>query len=179
GGPGFGGQSPGAGLEGKMDLAEAVRFLREPFIYLCVCLCLDVLIGDPPYAWHPVRFMGRLMERTESALRGMGLDGRFGGFLLFLVLAAVCGCGAWAVHAGLERLGRLAGGPVLGAAFAFAWEVYLGYSLLALGALVSHGKRIAAATAAGDLPAARAAAGMLVGRDTDTMDSDACNRAAV
>lgn len=162
-----------------MDLGGSVRFLRDPFVFMCLCLGLDVLIGDPAYRWHPIRVTGRVLSGAESALRSAGLDGRFGGFLLFLILAAVCGGGSWAVFLGLRAAGEALGGPDAGAALGFAWEAYLGYSLLALGDLVAHGRRIARATARGDLAAARAAAGMLVGRDTDRMDAPACNRSAV
>jgi adenosylcobinamide-phosphate synthase len=151
-------------------MEAALALLNRPFVLLSACLALDAALGDPPYSWHPVRVMGRLLAGCETLLRRARLDGRFGGFLLFLLLAATFGGGAWAVGAGLARLHPLA---------EWLWKLYLGYSLLALGDLVTHGRRIARATSRGDLAAARAAAGMLVGRDTDRMDLAACNRAAV
>jgi adenosylcobinamide-phosphate synthase len=154
-----------------VDAARAGALLRDPFVFLCLCLALDVLLGDPPYRFHPVRVTGKLLSACERLLRRRrGLDGRLGGFLLFLLLAAVLGGGAWAVHAALGALAW----PL-----AWLWDLWLGYSLLALGDLVSHGRRIGRRAAAADLPAARAAAGMLVGRDTDRMDLPACNRAAI
>jgi adenosylcobinamide-phosphate synthase len=83
------------------------------------------------------------------------------------------------VAVGLRETGLALGVPGLGWALSWAWEVFLGYSLLALGDLIAHGRRIAGAAASGDIAAARKAAGMLVGRDTDRMDAAACNRAAV
>jgi adenosylcobinamide-phosphate synthase len=142
----------------------------DPFVFLCVCLALDVLIGDPPYAWHPIRIMGRLLAFGEARLRAISLDGRFGGFLLFLFLVLSFGGAAEAVR----RLLAAAYAPL-----GWLWGACLAYSLLALGDLVAHGRRIARATLRGDLEASRAAAGMLVGRDTDRMDFAACNRAAV
>jgi adenosylcobinamide-phosphate synthase len=153
-----------------VDAARAEALLRDPFVFLCLCLALDVLLGDPPYRLHPVRVTGRLLAACERLLRRSGLDGRFGGFLLFLLLALILGGGAWAVHAGLGALAW----PL-----AWLWDLWLGYSLLALGDLVSHGRRIAKRAAAGDLPGARVAAGMLVGRDTERMDLPACNRSAI
>jgi adenosylcobinamide-phosphate synthase len=137
---------------------------------ILACLGLDVALGDPPYPFHPIRILGRLLAFFEKLLRRARLDGRFGGFLLFVLLVASFGGGAWAMGKGLARLHPRA-----------EWfgALYLGYSLLALGDLVAHGRRIARATAAGDLARARSAAGMLVGRDTDRMDLAACNRAAV
>ena len=62
-----------------------------------------------------------------------------------------------------------------------AWLVhaFLLYSLLALGDLLHHVRRIESAVRAGDLPGARLAVSALVGRDTDRMDGGACRRAAV
>lgn len=153
-----------------MGVSDVTSTLLRPFPFLCACLALDVVFGDPAYPLHPVRLLGRWLACCERLLRGSRLDGRFGGFLLFLALAGGFGGGAWALVAGLARLHPLAG---------LAARAYLGYSLLALGDLVTHGRRIARATGRGDLAAARRAAGMLVGRDTDRMDLAACNRAAV
>lgn len=156
-----------------------MAWLRDPFVFLCLALALDLALGDPPYPWHPVRLAGRALAAGERALRAAGLDGRFGGVLLFLWLAAACGGGAWLAGAGLRALGTRALGPVAGDALAYAWALFLAYSLLALGDLAAHGRRIARAAAAGDLKAARRAAGMLVGRDTDRLDAAACDRAAI
>lgn len=156
-----------------------MNWLRDPLVFMALALLLDAALGDPPYPWHPVRLMGRALAAGERMLRAAGLGGRFGGFLLFLWLAAVCGGGAWLAGTALRAAGTRAFGPAAGEGFAFAWALFLAYSLLALGDLAAHGRRIARASAAGDLPAARAAAAMLVGRDTDTMDAAACDRAAV
>jgi adenosylcobinamide-phosphate synthase len=153
--------------------------LRDPFVFMALALALDVVLGDPPYPWHPIRLAGRALGAGERALRAAGLDGRFGGFLLCLWLVAVCG-GAYAlVGAGLRALGARLPWPAAGEWLAWGWALFIAYSLLALGDLVAHGKRIARASAAGDLAAARRAAGMLVGRDTDRMDLAACDRAAI
>ncbi|MDB5047496.1 MAG: cobD [Fibrobacteres bacterium] len=165
--------------QGWPALISPGGLLRDPLVFLGICLGLDMVLGDPQYAWHPVRVTGRVLAAGEAFLRKAGLDGRFGGFLLFLITAAVCGGGAWAAAAGLRAAGEALGMPALGWTLDWLWEVYLGYSLLALGDLIVHGKRIAKAAASGDVGAARRAAGMLVGRDTDRMDAAACNRAAV
>lgn len=141
-----------------------------PFAFLSLCLFLDIVFGDPQYAAHPIRILGRLLAAGEKGLRALGLDGRIGGFLLFLWLLLSAGGPLWAAHAGLAAWNPWA---------AFAFDLYLGYSLLALGDLAAHGRRIASRCAAGDLEGARRAAGMLVGRDTDRMDLAACNRAGI
>lgn len=144
--------------------------VQQTVFLVAAVFLLDAVFGDPVYGLHPIRLLGRLLSVTESALRRCGLDGYVGGWLLFVVLAAaalgVSMGGGWA-------LGRLHWG------LALAWQLYMGWSLVALGDLCAHGRRVAAALSAGDLAEARKRVGCLVGRDTERMDGDACGRAAV
>jgi adenosylcobinamide-phosphate synthase len=137
---------------------------------LAIAVVLDLALGDPDYAWHPVRLMGRTLQGIENGLRRTGLDGYAGGVLLFIVLA-----GLWV--AGVSSVVVLAGAwhPWAGAAL----HLFLLYSLLALGSLLRHGRRIEDALRDDDLPRARMAVSQLVGRDTAPMDAGACRRAAV
>lgn len=153
-----------------MEINQVLEILSNPFWFLCFCLGIDILVGDPAYAGHPVRIIGRSLTWVEGRLRAVNLDGRYGGFLLFLILVVLVGGGASAIWKTLSLLN-----PILG----LCWEVYLTYSFLALGDLVEHGRRIARVTAKQDLVGARSATAALVGRDTDRMDFAACNRAAV
>ena len=137
---------------------------------LAGALILDLLVGDPAYRWHPVRLIGGVLAWVERALRAAGADGRAGGCILFVVLAAAWG-GAWAAAV------AVAGG--LHAAAGGAVHVFLLYSLLALGDLLAHAGAVDAAATAGDLDAARSAAARLVGRDTDRMDLAASRRSAI
>jgi adenosylcobinamide-phosphate synthase len=137
---------------------------------LIVGVLVDLIVGDPVYPWHPIRLVGRMLTGMEARLRESGLDGYAGGILLFIGLSAVS----------LAVLGLvLAASRAL--AVPFAWLVHglLIYSLLALGDLLHHVRRIEAAVRGGDLIRARQAVSALVGRDTDLMDEAACRRAAV
>ena len=137
---------------------------------LAAAVVLDLLFGDPAYRWHPIRLMGSSLTWIEARLRGAGADGRIGGSVLFAVLALVWGGGVTALVAGAAELHPTA---------AVAAHVFVLYSLIALGDLLKHAGDVDAAVSAGDLPAARAAAGRLVGRDTDPMDGPACRRSAI
>ena len=137
---------------------------------LAAAVILDLAIGDPAYRWHPVRLVGDSLTSVETRLRAAGADGRFGGCLLFVVLAVV-----WsAVAAAL-----VAAAAALHPAAATVSHLFVLYSLLALGDLLKHAGDVDAAVTAGDLPAGRAAAGRLVGRDTEPMDGAACRRSAI
>ena len=137
---------------------------------LVLAVIADLAVGDPEYAWHPVRLIGRLLTGLEQRLRALGLDGYGGGMLLCVCLATVALSAlavlAAAVHAASPRLAWVAHALLL-------------YALLALGDLLHHVWRIESAVRRDDLVGARQAVGALVGRDTDGMDGAACRRAAV
>ena len=137
---------------------------------LAAAVILDFVVGDPVCRWHPVRLIGGSLTRVETRLRAVGADGRGGGCALFAVLALIWVGGAAALVAGAARLHPAAAGGV---------HLLVLYSLVALGDLLAHADDVDAAVTAGDLPAARAAAGRLVGRDTASMDGPACRRSAV
>jgi adenosylcobinamide-phosphate synthase len=137
---------------------------------LVIAVGIDLAIGDPVYVWHPVRLIGRLLSAIESGLRRIGLDGYGGGILLFILLESLC---LGLLFALFMPLGAVP--PIV----ALLVHVFAVYSLLALGDLLLHVRRIDRAVAADDLPKAREAVAALVGRDTDRMDGAACRRAAV
>jgi adenosylcobinamide-phosphate synthase len=114
--------------------------------------------------------MGRSLALVERALRRIGLDGYGGGILLFVVLALV-----WSVF--LPMFIVLLSSQQYG--IGVALHLFLLYSLLALGSLLQHGRRIENALRDDDLPRARAAVSQLVGRDTEPLDAGGCRRAAV
>jgi len=150
-----------------LDLGAA---LRPDAWLLAVAVIADLAIGDPVYRWHPVRLMGRSLATTERALRRMHADGRAGGVILFVILAAMWVGGISIAVSGLYQLSASAGR---------ALHLFVLYSLLAFGDLLRHVWRIEHAVQQGDLDAARRAASQLVGRDTGVMDGAACRRAAV
>ena len=137
---------------------------------LAVAVVLDLLLGDPVYRWHPVRLIGGSLRWIEARLRAAGADGYLGGCVLFIVLALVWGGSTAALLAGTAQLHPVAGSAV---------HLFLLYSLLALRDLLKHVGAIDTAAVAGDLAAARQAAGRLVGRDTDRMDAAACRRSGI
>ncbi len=137
---------------------------------LVIAVLVDYCLGDPVYRWHPVRLIGGLLELLETRLRAIGLDGYVGGGVLFVMLGVPGLGGAVGLVMGLDALHPVAG--LAGHGFAL-------YSLLALGDLLAHGTAINAAVDAGELGAARRAAGRLVGRDTDHLDGHGCRRCAI
>ena len=154
------------------DVLHAFVGFLEPrfFLWAAIGLALDALVGDPIFAAHPIRLLGRLLAFYERALFRLGANGYAGGIaLLFLLAGTVLPLvvaflvGAYALHP-------------------YALDAAAGlvcWACLALRDLIAHGERIARAIARGDLTAARHHVSMLVGRDTDKMDLAACGRGAV
>ena len=141
---------------------------------LALGFLLDLLLGDPHWAPHPVRLMGHLIAGLEKLLRrifpatdrGLHLAGFF-----LVVLTAGFSSGAAVLLLWLCGLVS----PWL----AFAAETVLCYQLLATKALRDESMKVSAALEAGDLPGARRAVGMIVGRDTERLDQAGVAKAAV
>lgn len=153
---------------------DLVRLLAPDPIALLIGVLIDLAIGDPVYAWHPVRIIGRTLSWMEAHLRASGLDGYIGGVLLFVGLSI-----ASLIVLTIAMLAAALASPIGPPDIAFVLHILLVYTFLALGDLVHHVWRIESAARRGDLAAARHAVSALVGRDTDRMDAGACRRAAV
>ena len=141
---------------------------------LALGFLLDLLLGDPHWAPHPVRLMGRLISALESLLRRLfpSTDRCLllaGGVLVILT----AGLSTAAALLLLWLCGRIS--PWL----AFAAETVLCYQLLAAKSLRVESMKVSAALEAGDLPGARTAVSMIVGRDTERLDRAGVIRAAV
>jgi adenosylcobinamide-phosphate synthase len=149
-------------------VAGLTAAIRPDPIVLTIAVVLDLAIGDPTYRCHPVRVIGRSLTRIERWLRHAGADGYGGGILLLVLLS-------------LGTIGPIAVVIVLAANVSRSTqvlcEVFLVYSLLALGDLLRHVWRVEACIRGGDVCAARTAVSDLVGRDTDGLDAGGCRRA--
>ena len=62
---------------------------------LIIAFGLDLFFGDPPYPWHPVRLVGRLIEKSESWLRSHLGGGKFAGLLLALFVPSLTFASVW------------------------------------------------------------------------------------
>lgn len=140
-------------------------------------LALDAALGWPTAFYrrlgHPVGLFARIIDRCETALnkptrsfaarRGLGI-------LTLLLLLIVAVGPAWAIQSWL--LAALGGWGWIGVAI-LAWPA------LAQRSLFDHVRAVADQLDCGDLPAARSAVGMIVGRDTAALDVAGVARAAI
>lgn len=142
-------------------------------LILLAAYMLDLIVGDPRSLPHPVVYMGKAISAIERLIRRFVSQPRSlkrAGVLLPLLVAG----GAWGLTALLVGLlSRVS--PWLGWA-AGAWLIS---TTIAAKGLKEAGLAVYVELRRGDLPAARRALGMIVGRDTAGLDSPEIVRGTV
>ena len=134
-------------------------------------LLLDLLFGDPVWLYHPVRLIGNWISWGERKLRkvcGTHLTAA-GGVL-------------WVLTAGMALVipfGLLALAGWIHPALRFLLETFWCFQILAAKCLASESRKVYDRLKARDLPGARKAVSMIVGRDTEKLTEEGVTKAAV
>ena len=138
---------------------------------LLLAVALDLVIGDPPNRWHPVAWIGRLIDFGRArAPVGTGELAGYGAFLILIVAGLAAGA-ALTAHALLGLL------PAVAAPLAQAWLLKCCFSLRGLSDAV---ELVRGHLVAEDLAGARRqVARHLVSRPTADLDRGAVGSAAV
>lgn len=135
---------------------------------------LDIIFGDPRQIYHPIRIIGNLIAVLEKGIRKVfpkTSRGELAGGTVLVVLvvlictavpAALLGLAAW-IH------------PVVYWLLASFWC----WQILATKSLKTESMKVYAPLKEGDLPAARRAVAMIVGRDTERLTEEGVAKAAV
>ena len=139
---------------------------------LAAGILADAFIGDPHCLPHPIRAIGRLINRLESMLykEGKGDTQIKRGAVLFVIVVLSTACISFAVMFVSYRLSVYFGAAV---------EAVLTFYIMAAGSLRKESMKVCNALKSGDIDDARAALSMIVGRDTDELDEAAIARAGV
>lgn len=155
--------------------------MREMILYHMLSFfagfVLDLMLGDPYWLPHPVRTIGKLIAKLEAGLlrqkdgtaRTRDEERRAGRILVIMVLILTGGisflilCIAYILH------------PALG----IVTESLMSYQILAAKCLKQESMKVYSRLKEQDLPGARKAVSMIVGRDTDILDDTGVAKAAI
>lgn len=141
---------------------------------LLPAVVLDLLLGDPHWMPHPVRWMGRTISALERLLRRLfpktAAGERGAGIVLALALPALFGGGSALMLWGMGRLN-----PWL----SWAVQLWFTYQLLAARSLQTESMAVYYPLKEHDLERARQAVSRIVGRDTQALDETGVAKAAV
>lgn len=131
---------------------------------------LDLLIGDPRWLPHPVRFFGLLIQRGEKITRKLFASETFGGGILTFCLILFVFSGAYLLLQCLEYVSSFLGSAV---------EVFLLYTCLSTRDMAVESGRVREALRSDSIERAREKVSLIVGRDTRHMDKKEVVRATV
>ncbi len=146
-------------------------------ISLAACVTgflLDFLFGDPVWLYHPVRLIGNFISFGEKKLRGIFGKKEKGELAAGTVL--------WFLTAGFSFVIPfliLAGAQRVHSALRFLIESFWCYQILAARCLVRESGKVYERLKEKDLPGARKAVSMIVGRDTENLTEEGVTKAAV
>lgn len=140
-------------------------------IKIAAALLIDQLAGDPRWFPHPVRMIGWFCLRSEEFFRTLFLSKKLAGFctVISVVVATITAVGL------LLKISAL-----LSPVFADCVAVLVLYTSIAGKDLIVHSRKVYDCLRSGeDLSAARKAVSMIVGRDTENLDTAGVSRACV
>lgn len=136
---------------------------------------LDLCLGDPHWLYHPIRLVGAWIAWLEKKLhkeetpRNEKKERTEGTYLVLAVLLVT----------GLCVVGILTFAYLLHPAVGVIVESVMTYQILATKCLKVESMRVYTCLKKGDLPAARQAVSMIVGRDTANLDETGVAKAAI
>lgn len=139
-----------------------------------VGLLLDFIFGDPPWLYHPIRLMGMLIKGLENCARKIckGDERKLltAGVILWVAVVSISAGVPWILLYGARLLH-----PSLG----FVLESFWYYQLLAAKGLGVESRKVYEEIERENLPGARKAVSMIVGRDTNSLTREGVIKAAV
>lgn len=135
-----------------------------------IAYLLDLVIGDPLWPWHPVRFIGRLIKKLEQGLNKDRINKRFAGLILVILVVGFTVFSVW----GILKLAKFIH-PII---YYISLTLFI-YFALSIKALGVEANKVYKALTNKDIKKARKNLSMIVARDTDRLTESEVVRATV
>lgn len=149
-------------------------YFKYSLIACVIGFFLDIIIGDPHWFYHPIRLVGKLIEKSEKLLRKIFYKNDkelfIGGIFLVVIV-----CFTTVLVTGVIIIGGYRINKYLGLCF----ESLICYFFLATKALKDESMKVYYKLKEGSLEESRKAVSMIVGRDTNSLDEEGVTKAAV
>jgi adenosylcobinamide-phosphate synthase len=157
---------------------------------LTVAYMLDLLIGDPRFVPHPVRWIGRAIEKTENMVRKhidnsgdtcrdykrkLKREEKKAGTVLVLLIVGL----TYLIFYVLNSILMNAHMPAWGLYVSFIVLAYLVSTTIATRELLKSVNKVKSAVHNGRTEEARDQLGMIVGRDTQSLDNKSILKASI
>lgn len=132
--------------------------------------CLDALVGDPRWLYHPVRAIGALAMRLEAPTQKFLHYEYLAGLITVLLVVGLAALATWLLLASANQLHSVA---------YYAVSILLLYTTIASRDLAVHSNEVYEKLIANDIAGGRRKVAMIVGRDTANLNEAEITRAVV
>ena len=139
-------------------------------LQIFLAILLDAVLGDPRSWPHPVKFIGRLCEKSEYLARKCFSNEFLAGCVTVITVLSATSVAVLLILLGMAGISWV---------LADIAAIFFIYTSVAARDLSRHSEVVYQHLQAGDLAEARRAVAMIVGRDTDNLDSAGVSRACV
>jgi len=141
-----------------------------PEYILPAAFILDLIIGDPVFLPHPIRYMGSAISYLEPRFRKLPAGQTATGFFFALFLIFFTWCIGFLIVAAARAIHPI---------FGFLIETILLYYCISVKSLKNAAMDVYDALQHPDLEKARQKVGLIVGRDVKLLDKEGISRATV
>lgn len=144
--------------------------INYPLLAIFIAYLLDLILGDPQISWHPVRLIGKLIEKLERILNTNNINRKFSGIILIILVVGTTIFCVWGVLLLANLIHPL---------FYYSVWMLLIYFALSTKSLACEANKVYQVLKNGDIKNARKNLSMIVARDTDKLEQSEIIRATV
>lgn len=144
--------------------------MRYELFIIPAAYILDLAFGDPQISWHPVRLIGRFIEKLENRLNKPGYNRKLFGVILVFLVVGTSAAIVWGILQVCSAISKF---------LFYAVSVLLIYFTLSVRNLADEASKIKRDLESSNVRRARNNLAMIVGRDTNNLNEEEIIRATV